>query len=67
MFVLLILEDISELMDLMDLLPVCARCKEVMDDSQVRQSVNQQFKEHFKLVCTDQLCAKCMVTLIMEG
>ena len=46
MFVLLILEDISELMELMDLLPVCARCKEVMDDSQVRQTVKQQFKEH---------------------
>jgi PAS domain-containing protein len=67
MFVLLILEDISELMDLMDLLPVCARCKEVMDDSQVRQTVKQQFKEQLNMVCTDQLCAKCMVKLIMEG
>ena len=66
MFVLLILEDISELMELMDLLPVCARCKEVMDDSQVRQTVKQQFKERFKLVCTDRLCAKCMVKLIIE-
>jgi hypothetical protein len=67
MFVLLILEDISELMDLMDLMPVCARCKEVLDDNQVRQAVKQQFKERFKLVCSDQLCAKCMVKLIMEG
>jgi PAS domain-containing protein len=67
MYVLLILEDISELMDLMDLMPVCARCKEVMDDSQVRQTVKQQFKERFKLVCSDQLCGKCMVKLIMEG
>lgn len=66
-FVLLILEDISELMDLMDLLPVCARCKEVMDASQIRQCMKQQLKEKFKVVCPDQLCAKCMVNLIMEG
>jgi PAS domain-containing protein len=66
-YVLLILEEISELMDLMDLRPVCARCKEVMDDNQVRETVKQQFKERFKLVCSDQLCAKCMVKLIMEG
>jgi PAS domain-containing protein len=67
MFVLLILEDISELMELMELLPVCVRCKEVMDDSKVRQTVKQQFKEQLDMVCTDQLCAKCMVKLIMDG
>jgi PAS domain-containing protein len=66
-FVLLILEDISELMDLMDLLPVCAHCKEVIDAGQIRQSVKQQLKEKFKVVCPDQLCAKCMVKIIMEG
>jgi PAS domain-containing protein len=67
MFVLLILEDISELMDLMELLPVCARCKEVMDDSPVRQTVQRQFKEQLKCICTDHLCPKCMVKLIMDG
>ena len=64
-FVLLILEDISELMELMDLLPVCAQCKEVIDDSRVRQSVKDHLKEHYKLVYTDNLCHKCMVKSIM--
>ncbi len=65
-FVLLILEDISDLMELMDLLPVCAHCKEVIDDSPVRQTVKSHLKEQYKLVYTDNLCHKCMVQLIMD-
>lgn len=65
-FVLLILEDISELMELMDLLPVCAHCKKVMDDSQERQSVKQHFKEQLKLVATQDLCSECMLKLFMD-
>jgi PAS domain-containing protein len=67
MFVLLILEDISELMELMDLLPVCAHCKKVMDDSQEQQNVKKHFKEQLKLVATQDLCPECMLKLFMDG
>jgi PAS domain-containing protein len=67
MFVLLILEDISELMELMDLLPVCANCKKVMDDSQEQQNVKKHFKEQLKLVATQDLCPECMLKLFMDG
>jgi PAS domain-containing protein len=65
-FVLLVMEDISELMDLMDLLPVCANCKKVMDDSQERQHMKKHFKEQLKLVATQELCPECMVKLFMD-
>jgi PAS domain-containing protein len=65
-FVLLILEDISELMELMDLLPVCAGCKKVMDPSQDRQSMKNYFKEQFKLVASQEYCPDCMLKLFMD-
>ena len=65
-FVLLILEDITELMEIMDLLPVCANCKKVMDDNQGRQSVRTHFKEQLKLVATQDLCPECMFKLFMD-
>ncbi len=66
MFVLLIVEDISELMDLMDLLPVCAGCKNVMENSQEQQSMKKHFKEQLKLVATQDLCPECMLKLFMD-
>jgi PAS domain-containing protein len=66
MFVLLILEDISELMELMDLLPICAHCKKVLDNSQEQQSVKKHFKEQLKLVATQDLCPECMLKLFMD-
>jgi PAS domain-containing protein len=65
-FVLLIMEDISELMDLMDLLPVCANCKKVMVDSQEQQNMKKHFKQQLKLAATQDLCPECMLKLFMD-
>jgi PAS domain-containing protein len=66
MFVLLILEDISELMDLMDLLPVCAGCQKIMDTSRDQQNKKNYFKEKLKLVTTQDYCPECMLKLFMD-
>jgi PAS domain-containing protein len=66
MFVLLILEDISELMELMDLLPVCAGCKKVMDPSCERQNTKDYFKEKLKLVASQDYCPECMLKLFLD-
>ena len=66
MFVLLILEDISELMELADLLPVCSICKKVRDDSQYWQSVEKHFKKTLKLDSTHDICPECMLKLYMD-
>ena len=58
-FVLLILEDISELMALKRILPICAHCKRIRDDQEYWQGVEEYFKSHLDLDFSHGLCPKC--------
>jgi PAS domain-containing protein len=59
-FVLLTLEDISELMQLQSMLPICARCKKIRDDEQYWESVEMYFKKHLDVEFTHSLCPECI-------
>jgi nitrogen-specific signal transduction histidine kinase len=59
-FVLLILQDISELMELKRILPMCAHCKKIRNDDQYWHSVEQYFKEHMDVDFSHGLCPECL-------
>jgi len=58
-FVLLILEDISELMELKNLIPICTNCERIRIDDSYWQSVERYFKEHLDLDFTHGICPEC--------
>ena len=62
-FVLLILQDISELMALKRILPICAHCKKIRNDDQYWHSVEEYFKEHMNLDFSHGLCPECLKKL----
>ncbi|HAA02814.1 MAG TPA: hypothetical protein DCE18_05535 [Syntrophobacteraceae bacterium] len=59
-FVLLILQDISELTELKRILPICAHCKKIRNDDQYWHSVEQYFKAHMDLDFSHGICPECM-------
>ncbi len=59
MFVLLILEDISELMEMKSLIPICSNCKNIWIDESHWQSVERYLKEHLDLNFTHGICPEC--------
>jgi hypothetical protein len=58
-FVLLILQDISELIELKGILPICAHCKHIRNDDQYWHSVEEYFKKHMDLEFSHGLCPEC--------
>jgi PAS domain-containing protein len=58
-YVLLILEDISELTELKTILPICVYCKKVRDDEEFWQSVENYFKVHLDLDFSHGVCPEC--------
>jgi hypothetical protein len=58
-YVLLILEDISELITLRSLLPICAKCKKIRDDQQYWHSVESYFHAQLDVDFTHGLCPDC--------
>jgi hypothetical protein len=65
-FVLLILQDISEVMELKHILPICSHCKKIRNDDQYWQSVENYFKTHMNLDFSHGICPECMKTLYPE-
>lgn len=66
-FVLLTLEDISELMQLQSMLPICAGCKKIRDDEQYWQSVDMYFNKHLDVEFTHSLCPECIKKLYPDS
>jgi hypothetical protein len=58
-YVLLILEDISELIALRSLLPICAKCKKIRDDQQYWHSVESYFHSRLDVDFSHSLCPDC--------
>jgi len=65
-YVLLILEDVSELISLRQLLPICCNCKKIRDDQNYWQQVDQYFKKQLELDFTHCLCPECAQKLYPE-
>lgn len=65
-FVLLTLEDISELMQLQSMLPICAGCKKIRNDKQYWESVDMYFAKHLDVEFTHSLCPECFKKLYPE-
>jgi len=59
-YVLLILQDLSELTELKRILPICAHCKKIRNDDQYWQSVEDYFKKHMDLDFSHGLCPECI-------
>jgi PAS domain-containing protein len=66
-FVLLTLEDISELMQLQSMLPICAGCKKIRDDKQYWESVDMYFNKHLDVEFTHSLCPECIKKLYPDS
>lgn len=58
-FVLLIMEDISELIELRGLIPICSCCKKVRKDDDYWESVEGYFRSHADVKFTHGMCDEC--------
>ncbi|MFH0880389.1 MAG: PAS domain-containing protein, partial [Lentisphaerota bacterium] len=59
-YVLLILEDISELIELREVLPICSHCKKIRSDQKYWDSVEAYFKKYWNLDFSHSICPDCM-------
>jgi nitrogen fixation/metabolism regulation signal transduction histidine kinase len=62
-YVLLILEDISELVELRKLIPICASCKKIRDEKAYWNSLEAYFKRHLDIDFTHGICPDCLKRL----
>jgi PAS domain-containing protein len=58
-FVLLVIEDISEIAELQRLIPICSICKEIRDEKEAWSRMEVYFKEHWDVDFSHSLCPKC--------
>lgn len=58
-FVLLVIEDISEIGELQRMIPICSVCKEVRDEKETWSRVEAYFKQHWDIDFSHGLCPKC--------
>jgi len=58
-FVLLVIEDISEIAELRGIIPICSVCKEVQDEGDAWSRLEVYFWEHWGLEFSHGLCPKC--------
>ncbi len=65
-FVLLTLEDISELVQLKRCLPICANCKKIRDDEGYWNDVADYFRSHLEVEFSHGLCKECLEKLYPE-
>jgi PAS domain-containing protein len=62
-FVLLILQDVSELLELKRILPICSQCKRIRNDDQYWLSVEAYYKKHMDVDFSHGLCPECLKRL----
>ena len=58
-YVVLVLEDITELSQLRSLLPICSHCKSIRNDDRYWESVEKYFSTHHSVNFTHGICPKC--------
>ncbi len=58
-YVLLIMEDISELIQLRGIIPICSWCKKIRNDDNYWQSVEEYFSSHVDVDFTHGMCEEC--------
>ena len=62
-YVILILEDISELVELRRLIPICANCKKIRNERQYWDSIEAYFKRQMDIDFTHGICPECFERL----
>ncbi|MFC1811345.1 hypothetical protein ACFL03_01490 [Thermodesulfobacteriota bacterium] len=62
-YVLVILEDISELMELRSILPICVNCKKIRDDKDYWQKVESYFSKYLDIKFSHGICPECLKIL----
>lgn len=65
-YVLLSLEDVSELVQLSGLLPICASCKKIRDDKGHWGQIEQYISSHSEAKFTHGICPDCASSLYPE-
>jgi len=65
-FVLLSLEDLSELIQLRSLLPICASCKKIRDEGDHWETFEKYISTHLDVEFSHSLCPDCRTTLYPE-
>ena len=58
-YVLLTLEDISELIQLRSFLPICANCKKIRNDEDYWQNIEEYLKAHIDVTFSHAICNEC--------
>lgn len=58
-FVLLVIEDISEIAELQRIITICSICKEIQDEKKTWSRIETYFKEHWDVDFSHGLCPKC--------
>lgn len=65
-FVLLILEDVSELIQLRSIIPICANCKKIRNDQNFWETVESYFETHVDVDFSHTICKECRKMLYPE-
>jgi len=58
-FVLLVIEDISEISELQRIIPICSYCRKIRDDKESWLRVEAYFKNNWDLDFSHALCPEC--------
>jgi hypothetical protein len=59
-YVLLILDDITELAQLRSLLPICSYCKKIRDDKSYWENLEGYFEHHLDVDFSHSICPDCL-------
>jgi hypothetical protein len=59
-FVLLIIEDISEITELQALIPICCKCKKIRNDKNFWTQIDTYLEKHLSLDFTHTYCPECL-------
>jgi PAS domain-containing protein len=59
-YVLLTIENVSELIQLKSLLPICMHCKKIRNDEGYWKDIAEYFKDHLDVDFTHGLCTECL-------
>ena len=58
-FILLVMEDITEIITLKRLLPICSNCKKMRNDEDYWEAVADYLRKHADLEFTHSICPEC--------
>ncbi len=59
-FVVVTLEDVTELAELRRIVPICSHCRKVRDDADFWHQVEDYFRKHTNLKFSHGICPECM-------